>query len=120
VQPDGKILVAGSCSNGNDVDLCIARYSANGVLDATFGNGGKVLTFVSDYGDNAYAIAVQPDGKIVVAAPASSSSPTRALPATAPMACSTPRSALTVSPRPSSPSTVTSPMPSPFSLTASS
>ena len=67
VQPDGKVLVAGSCSNGNDVDLCIARYNANGVLDATFGNGGKVLTFVSDYGDNAYAIAVQPDGKIVVA-----------------------------------------------------
>lgn len=67
LQPDGKILVAGSCSNGNDVDLCLARYNTNGALDATFGNGGKVVTYVSDYGDNAYAIAVQPDGKIVVA-----------------------------------------------------
>jgi uncharacterized delta-60 repeat protein len=67
VQPDGKIVVAGSCSNGSDDDLCIARYNANGTLDATFGSGGKVLTMVGEYGDNAYALAVQPDGKIVVA-----------------------------------------------------
>lgn len=67
LQPDGKIVVAGSCSNGNDVDLCLARYNTNGVLDATFGNGGKVITDVSTFEDNANAIAVQPDGKIVVA-----------------------------------------------------
>ncbi len=67
VQPDGKIVVAGSCSNGSDNDFCLARYDANGVLDATFGSGGKVITDVSTYPDNAYAIAVQPDGKIVVA-----------------------------------------------------
>jgi len=67
VQPDGKIVVAGSCSNGSDDDLCIARYNATGTLDATFGSGGKVLTMVGEFGDNANALAVQPDGKIVVA-----------------------------------------------------
>jgi uncharacterized delta-60 repeat protein len=67
VQHDGKIVVAGTCHNGSDNDFCLARYNANGVLDATFGSGGKVITDVGTFQDNAYAIAVQPDGKIVVA-----------------------------------------------------
>jgi uncharacterized delta-60 repeat protein len=67
VQPDGKLVVAGSCFNGTDDDFCLARYSANGVLDTTFGSGGKVTTDLFGSRENANSIAVQPDGKIVVA-----------------------------------------------------
>ena len=48
VQPDGKILVAGSARQGQDkfapIQGAIARYNPNGSLDAGFGSGGKVLS----------------------------------------------------------------------------
>jgi uncharacterized delta-60 repeat protein len=77
VQPDGKILVAGRVSvypNGSTwhYDFAVARYNANGSLDTTFGQGGKVRTdFASDVGqtlsrEEAHGIALQADGKIVV------------------------------------------------------
>jgi uncharacterized delta-60 repeat protein len=84
VQPDGKIVVAGTCESGiigNTVtNLCMMRLNANGSLDATFdgpdtsgtgvGNGrGKfVLTIVSSlFGVGPPRVALQADGKIVVA-----------------------------------------------------
>src|SRR5262249_28735996 len=45
------------------------RYNANGSLDTSFGTGGKVTTPVGTGQDNADGVAVQPDGKIVVAGP---------------------------------------------------
>src|SRR5262245_12063781 len=62
IQSDGKIVAAGS-SGG---DFALARYNADGSLDASFGGGGKVTT---DFGgfDAASALAVQPDGRIVAA-----------------------------------------------------
>jgi uncharacterized delta-60 repeat protein len=39
----------------------IVRYDSDGVLDATFGNGGVVETY-----ESAQAIALQSDGKLVV------------------------------------------------------
>ena len=64
--PNGKILLAGFTSNVYD-NMAIARYNANGTLDSTFSNDGKVT--VSFLGENAdiESIAVQPDGKIVAA-----------------------------------------------------
>jgi len=67
VQPDGKIVVAGTCHNGSDNDFCVARYTVSGLLDATFGSGGKVITDISGADDYANALALQADGKIVVA-----------------------------------------------------
>jgi uncharacterized delta-60 repeat protein len=72
LQPDGKILVAGYCSNGSNDDFCIARLNTDGTLDASFdgpgGNGnGKFLLPIGSSGDVATAIALQPDGKIVLA-----------------------------------------------------
>ena len=66
LQPDGKLLVAGSAWNGIDNDFAIARYNSNGSPDKTFGNNGQQIT---DLGatDEAVSIALQPDGKIVVA-----------------------------------------------------
>lgn len=62
IQSDGKILVAGE-SNGR---VAVSRYNTNGSLDITFNNIGKVLT---NFGVASYitSIAVQPDGRIVVA-----------------------------------------------------
>lgn len=48
VQPDGKILVAGSARQGQNrfapIQGAIARYNPNGSLDSGFGTGGKVLS----------------------------------------------------------------------------
>jgi uncharacterized delta-60 repeat protein len=66
LQLDGKIVVVGYSGSGGDSDFVLVRYQSNGVLDTTFGGGGKVTT---DFGgqDVAQAVALQPDGKIVVA-----------------------------------------------------
>jgi uncharacterized delta-60 repeat protein len=70
LQSDGKIVVAGySCvSCINDFAFALARYLPNSSLDATFSGDGRVLTdFGSGSDDYAFALALQPNGKIVVA-----------------------------------------------------
>ena len=67
VQADGRILIAGGASgSGNNPDLLVMRFLANGTPDATFGAGGRVLTSIG-IDDAANALAIQPDGRIVVA-----------------------------------------------------
>lgn len=67
VQPDGKILVAGTSDQGaTGYDFALARYNADGTLDATFGTNGRVTTSFGNGADKAYALLLQPDGKIVV------------------------------------------------------
>lgn len=68
IQPDGKIVAVGSAQNNDtqQTDFALARYTAAGALDATFGAGGKVTTsFPSASG--ASAVLLQPDGRLVVA-----------------------------------------------------
>jgi uncharacterized delta-60 repeat protein len=69
VQPDGKILVAGVAYNNNGVnpDFLVIRLNADGSPDAGFGNNGKVITDFFGREDQAQALVLQPDGKIVVA-----------------------------------------------------
>src|ERR671919_2865423 len=44
IQPDGKIIVAGSQRNSNSfADFALARYNTDGSLDSSFGTGGKVI-----------------------------------------------------------------------------
>lgn len=62
LQPDGRI-VTGGLSNA---DFAVVRYQANGALDTGFGGGGRASTDFLGYFDEAHAVAVQPDGKIVV------------------------------------------------------
>lgn len=69
LQPDGRIIVAGSSNpvNGARV-VALARYNSNGLLDSSFGNSGIVLTDIANTNsENATAVAVQANGKIVVA-----------------------------------------------------
>lgn len=63
LQPDGKIIAAGSSFFAG---VALARYNPNGSLDNSFGNGGKV-SFTNFPSIGVYAIALQSDGKIVVA-----------------------------------------------------
>src|ERR1041384_1528732 len=67
LQKDGKIVAAGRARDGANLYFGIARYNTNGSLDSSFGTGGKVVTSFFGYGDDAHALAIQPDGKIVVA-----------------------------------------------------
>ncbi len=67
VQSDGKIVAAGYSNNGSNNDFALARYNADGSLDTSFSSDGKVSTAIGSYGDEAQAIAIQPDGKIVAA-----------------------------------------------------
>jgi uncharacterized delta-60 repeat protein len=65
VQPDGKILVSvGSVFPGRYITL---RYNANGTPDNSFGTAGVATISVGIQSDNAAAMVLQPDGKIVVA-----------------------------------------------------
>lgn len=69
IQGDGKIVVGGySVTNGTNANFALVRYTTNGVLDAgTFGTGGKVTTDFSGRSDEGYSVALQSDGKIVLA-----------------------------------------------------
>ncbi len=73
VQPDGKIVAVGASepSGSFNFDFAIARLNADGTLDASFGAGTGKTTVVLDLGDtnsdSGNAVALQPDGKIVVA-----------------------------------------------------
>jgi uncharacterized delta-60 repeat protein len=68
IQADGKIVAAGQARNTNSYnDFAVVRLNPNGSRDNSFGNHGLVLTAVSPFDDVAHAIAIQSDGKIVVA-----------------------------------------------------
>jgi uncharacterized delta-60 repeat protein len=68
VQTDGRIVAAGRANaGGGNMDFALVRYDADGSLDPSFGSGGKVTTGLSSPQDEARAVVIQPDGKIVVA-----------------------------------------------------
>jgi uncharacterized delta-60 repeat protein len=67
IQPDGKLVVAGSIV-GPVPAAFVGRYTSDGTLDPTFGGDGKVRMRDGKGGVcQAYAVALQPDGKILVA-----------------------------------------------------
>jgi uncharacterized delta-60 repeat protein len=67
IQSDGRIVLVGRSYNGSNYDFALVRYNADGSLDATFGTDGIVTTAVGSGDDYAYALGIQPDGRIVVA-----------------------------------------------------
>ena len=66
IQADGKIVVAGTSLVGADGDFALTRYNPNGTLDSSFSGDGKETP---DFGvrHDGEAVALQADGKIVVA-----------------------------------------------------
>jgi len=75
IQPDGKIVVAGSISGGLGLNFALARFTPDGWLDPTFGSGGEIITQFFIGTDNAgnpapaessaASVTLQSDGKIV-------------------------------------------------------
>ena len=68
VQPDGKLIVAGTTYRGANKDVVVIRLTTAGALDATFGTGGKAIAnYVGlNSDDDCRSVALQSDGKIVV------------------------------------------------------
>jgi uncharacterized delta-60 repeat protein len=65
IQSDGKIVAAGDVNGGTRIAL--VRYNTDGSFDAGFGTGGVVVTDIGTVHNEAYSIALQSDGKIVLA-----------------------------------------------------
>jgi len=76
VQADGRIVAAGFAHTDNSIlsDFAVVRYDSSGALDPTFGGAGLVRTDFAGRYDEALAVAVQPDGRIVVAGSSSDAS----------------------------------------------
>jgi uncharacterized delta-60 repeat protein len=66
-QSDGRLVVAGNATINGHLNFALARYNSNGTLDTSFGAGGRVTADFGSPWQVATAVAVQPDGKIVVA-----------------------------------------------------
>ena len=67
MQTDGKVLVGGYSFNGVDDDFALVRYNSDGSLDKSFGIAGKVTTAATEGLDHGKSVAVQADGKILLA-----------------------------------------------------
>jgi uncharacterized delta-60 repeat protein len=75
--PDGRVLTAAAgnsdYSPDEQADLLLARYTIDGQLDDAFGSGGKVLLNIAhgpESEDTPGGLAIQPDGRLVVASEA--------------------------------------------------
>ena len=67
LQPDGKVVLGGSARlEIGHTGLALARFTAGGSLDSTFGNGGVVLTDLGVDSGFLARVALQTDGKLVV------------------------------------------------------
>lgn len=66
LQNDGKIVAAGTTGIGNTRDVIVFRFKTDGTLDSTFGGDGIVVVDAGAATDFANALAIQPDGKIVI------------------------------------------------------
>jgi uncharacterized delta-60 repeat protein len=67
IQPDGRIVAGGFGAGPGEFDFAVARYETDGSLDPTFDTDGKVTTDFNTSDDRGAAVALQADGKIVVA-----------------------------------------------------
>lgn len=67
IQSDGKILVGGQYSGGGAFQFLMIRYSTDGSLDTTFDSDGIVITTVLGANALGRSVAIQEDGKIILA-----------------------------------------------------
>jgi uncharacterized delta-60 repeat protein len=71
VQSDGRIVLVGSIETAlfpaTQKQFALMRLLANGTIDGSFGTAGRVQTSFTGRGDEALAVALDADGKIVAA-----------------------------------------------------
>lgn len=65
--PDGKFIAVGYAQVGSNIEFAIARFTADGALDTSFGTGGRKTQDITGTEDIAYAVKLDPFGNIVVA-----------------------------------------------------
>lgn len=67
IQKDDNIVAVGYSisSNTNNENLTLVRFTKNGKLDESFGNGGLIVTEISNRKEIGESVAIQPDGKII-------------------------------------------------------
>src|SRR5262245_24400252 len=63
----GRIVVAGSTSKGNNSDFAVVRYTPDGQLDTTFGSAGIVTIAFGPSTDNGYGVAMDSTDRVIVA-----------------------------------------------------
>ncbi|MEZ5425079.1 MAG: delta-60 repeat domain-containing protein [Pyrinomonadaceae bacterium] len=63
----GKIVVAGTTSNGLVSDFAVARYNTDGSLDTSFDSDGIVTTDFNSTNDLGYGVAIDSQNRIIVA-----------------------------------------------------
>lgn len=69
LQSDGRIVIAGTSSDGTGYSFAATRYDTNGTVDSTFGTNGCVIRSIdggNGTDDEASAVSIQGDGKIVL------------------------------------------------------
>ena len=67
IQHDGKIVVVGTTDHKPTTDIVLVRYNQNGSIDYSFGINGIVITDIKSSMDIGKSIAIQRDGKLIVA-----------------------------------------------------
>ena len=68
LEPDGRIVIAGASSRGGQFDILLLRLRADGRRDESFaGSGATTFGRPGDLYDYAWGLAIQPDGKILLA-----------------------------------------------------
>ncbi|CAK0739712.1 serralysin [Gammaproteobacteria bacterium] len=73
LQSNGKIVLAGTATNGIDTNIALARYNSDGSLDMSFDGDGQLTCALGSgsssfqLNDQANALAIQSNGKIIVA-----------------------------------------------------
>lgn len=68
LQSDGKILIAGSANTSwNNGDFSVLRLNNNGTLDYSFGINGSTIINIGTGIEEVRSIAIQSDGKIILA-----------------------------------------------------
>jgi uncharacterized delta-60 repeat protein len=81
LQPDGKVVVAGVWIG--EIDIAAARFTPSGALDASFSSDGRA-TVPGGFIEIAQAVALQPDGRVVLAGAAAGGAPVARLLADSP------------------------------------
>jgi|GEM_PF-5255747 len=64
---DGRILLAGTRTTESSSSMAVLRLNSDGQLDGTFGDAGMAIASFANPRARTQAIAVQPDGKILLA-----------------------------------------------------
>jgi uncharacterized delta-60 repeat protein len=68
IQPDGKIVVAGFAETApNTMSIAFVRYLTNGMLDPSFGTGGKAVGPVQSWAGTGRRVLIDSLGRILAA-----------------------------------------------------